>query len=61
MIKERKLHYQAVRRTVKASRIQLIGFRMIQRQMLIRMMSNKGVNGEFGSDTHRKQREQHSS
>jgi hypothetical protein len=45
---------------MKASRIQLIGFRMIQRQVPIGMMSKKGVNGELGSDAQRKQREQHS-
>ena len=60
MINERKFHHQIVRRTVKASRIQLIGFRMIQRQMPIRVMSNKGVNSELGSNAQRKHREQHS-
>ena len=60
MINKRKFHHQVVRRTVKASRIKLIGFRMIQRQVSIRVMSNKGVNGELGSDAQRKQREQHS-
>ena len=60
MIDKRKFHHQVVRRTVKASRIQLIGFRMIQRQVLIGVMSNKGVKRELGSDAQRKQREQHS-
>jgi len=60
MINKRKFDHQVVRRTMKASRIQLIGFRMVQRQVLIRVMSNKGVDGELGSDAQRKQREQHS-
>ena len=60
MIRKRKLYHQVIRRTVKASRIQLIRFRMIQRQVLIRVMSNKSVNSELGSDAQRKQREQHS-
>ena len=60
MINKREFHHQAVRRTVKTSRIQLVGFRMIQRQVGIFVMSNQGVNGELGSDAQRKQREQHS-
>ena len=60
MIRKRYVHYQIIRRTMKASCIQLIGLRVIQRQMPVRVMSDKGVDGELGSDAQRKQREQHS-